>query len=267
MTNLSTVGSIFLIGSIATFYTTIGGIKGVIWVDVFQTCVMFFGIILIFIKGTMNVNGLSNVWTLNKLSGRLNFLIFDLNPFIIQSNWSNFLGTLIFFSVSYGIDQQMIQRFKAAKNPKIAQKAILFNIPGIFILISLCSFSGLVIYANFAFCDPLSDSKISKVYNPNQLVPFFIKTKLSDLPGLPGLILAAIFSACLSTVSSLLSSQASILWNDILKKITYFDKFNDNQSLKIIKLIILLFGVICTIFSFLISKIGANVFQISLYTL
>ncbi len=41
----------------------------------------------------------------------------------------------------------MVQRFSAAKNVKVAQFAMLLNVPGIFFLVSLCCFTGLVLYA------------------------------------------------------------------------------------------------------------------------
>jgi hypothetical protein len=44
---------------------------------------------------------------------------------------------IIYFSISYAFDQQMVQRFQAAKGKKIAQQALLLNIPGIFIIVSM----------------------------------------------------------------------------------------------------------------------------------
>lgn len=264
MTGLNTKISLMLVGVMTTFYTTVGGIKGVIWTDVFQMCIIFFGVILVICKGVFDVGGLQNVWSINKNGNRLNFFIFDLNPFIRQSNWSNFFGSLAFFSITYGIDQQMIQRFSAAKSVKKAQQAFLFNIPGIFIYVSLCSFTGLVIYANFANCDPLSIPERSKVTNSNQLISFFLKEKLGVIPGAAGLFLSSIFSASLSTLSSVLSSQAAIFWIDIFQQFHYFKYFNDNQSLRTTKLIVCACGLVSTLFSFVILSLGSNMFQLSL---
>lgn len=264
MVNIHDWLAISLIGIIATLYTAIGGLKGVIWTDVFQTAIMFIGLILVIIKGVIDANGLNNVWEINKKGGRLNFFIFDLNPFIRQSNWSNIFGSFIFFSISYGVDQQMIQRFMASKSKRKAQHAILLNIPGIFFLMSLCAFVGLVMFANFSTCDPLSIPTVSHVTNPNQLVSYFIKAKLGMIPGMIGLFLAAILSAGLSTISSLLNSQTMIIWNSIFKRFHYFRLLNDNQSLNINKFLIIIIGTLCTLFSFVISRIGNNIFQVSL---
>lgn len=46
--------SVLVVGSIGTIYTVIGGIKSVIWADVFQTIIFFIGMITIIIKGSFN---------------------------------------------------------------------------------------------------------------------------------------------------------------------------------------------------------------------
>lgn len=88
--------------------------------------------------------------------------------------------------MSYAVDQQMIQRFSAAKTKKTAQVALLLNIPGIILLISICCFTGLVLYANFYDCDPLGNRVNSGVENPNQLLPYFVMQKFNSIPCIPG---------------------------------------------------------------------------------
>ena len=50
-----------------------GGLKAVIWTDVFQCVVMVGGLVTVAVKGSMEVGGLSRVWEINKDFGRLNF--------------------------------------------------------------------------------------------------------------------------------------------------------------------------------------------------
>ncbi|RNA00038.1 sodium-coupled monocarboxylate transporter 1-like [Brachionus plicatilis] len=262
VTDISSEVSILLIGLIATFYTTIGGIKAVIWTDVFQTTIMFAGVIAVIVKGTVDVGGLSNLWEINSQGERLNFFVLDPNPLIRQSFWSLVIGSFVAWISSYGIDQQMVQRYAAAKNRRTAQAAILLNIPGVIILISLCCFTGLVLFANFSGCDPLSD-KTNNVKNPNQLVPFFVMQKFSNIIFIPGLFLSSIFCASLSSVSSALNSMSACIWRDYLMRIKYFYDFDDTKSSRTTKIIALVCGFICTGMGFLISTLGTNLAQIS----
>jgi sodium-coupled monocarboxylate transporter 8/12 len=155
----------------------------------------------------------------------------------------------------------MLQRFQAAKTKKIAQRALLLNIPITFVLISLCCSVGLIVYANFYDCDPLTRPD-NRIRNPNQLVPFFVINNLNIIPGSGGLFLGAIFCASLSSVSSSLNSQSSIIWTDFLRIFAYFKRFDDNQSVRTNKLIVLICGCISIGLSFFISSIGSNLVQI-----
>jgi Na+/proline symporter len=78
LTNLDQKIAIAMIGVIGTFYTTIGGLRAVIWTDLFQALVMFTSLFFIIIKGLIDVGGFENLWKINEAGGRLNF--FDFNP-------------------------------------------------------------------------------------------------------------------------------------------------------------------------------------------
>ncbi|GIX67599.1 putative sodium-dependent multivitamin transporter [Caerostris darwini] len=72
VTNLSTWVSVVSIGVVCTFYCTLGGMKAVLWTDVFQALLMFLGIFAILIKGFLDI-GFSNVYSLAYEGGRLAF--------------------------------------------------------------------------------------------------------------------------------------------------------------------------------------------------
>jgi Na+/proline symporter len=54
-------------------YLLQGGLKAVIWTDVFQSVVMVAGLIVVLVVGSNEVGGLSKVWQINKDFGRMNF--------------------------------------------------------------------------------------------------------------------------------------------------------------------------------------------------
>lgn len=102
-----------LLGVVGTLYTTIGGIRGVIWNDLFQCFLMFTSLVIIIFKGVYEVGGLSRLIEINNAGGRIHTMFnFDPNPFVRQSILSLFLGQFIFSLGPYCFDQQMIQRFK-----------------------------------------------------------------------------------------------------------------------------------------------------------
>lgn len=50
-----------------------GGLKAVVWTDVFQSIIMLAGLITVAVSGSLEVGGLSKVWEINKKHGRINF--------------------------------------------------------------------------------------------------------------------------------------------------------------------------------------------------
>lgn len=73
VTGLSKWASIISVGLVCTLYCTIGGIKAVLWTDVFQSLLMFIAMIIIIIKGTLDVGGVEVVWNRAQSGQRLEF--------------------------------------------------------------------------------------------------------------------------------------------------------------------------------------------------
>ena len=50
-----------------------GGLKAVVWTDVFQSVIMLAGLVIVAITGSIQVGGLQKVWEINQKYGRINF--------------------------------------------------------------------------------------------------------------------------------------------------------------------------------------------------
>ncbi|KAK2148112.1 hypothetical protein LSH36_515g02001 [Paralvinella palmiformis] len=65
--------SVLLVGIVCTFYTTIGGMKAVMWTDSFQICMMFAGLIAVLVKGSIDEGGFGNIWRYMEEGERIEF--------------------------------------------------------------------------------------------------------------------------------------------------------------------------------------------------
>jgi sodium-coupled monocarboxylate transporter 8/12 len=160
----------------------------------------------------------------------------------------------------YCFDQQSIQRFKAAKTKKKAQIALLFNTPGVILIMTLCSFCGLITYATYARCDPL---QVNDIQNANQFFTNYVLNYFYEIPGIIGLFLGAVFCSALSSLSSYLNSLVAIIWEDFLLLFAFFRNFSDATSLTVNKLIALLCGVIVAFLTYIVALSGNNLVQLS----
>lgn len=258
VTGLHLWGSVIAIGAVCTFYTTIGGMKAVLWTDVFQVTVMMAGFLAVIIQGSINVGGLTNVFNIARESGRLDIWDFSPDPTIRHSFWAVTIGGFYTWLAVYAVNQAQVQRYLTCGEEKVAQKALLIAIVGMLFVVAFACMAGLVMYANYQHCDPYGAGfvKVS-----DQLIPYFVMDIFGGMPGLPGLLVSAVFSAALSTVSSGLNSLAAVTGEDIVKTIK--PDLDEFRYTVITKLLAMGYGILCICMAFVASTLG-DVLQVAL---
>lgn len=248
-----------LVCVICIFYTSMGGIKAVVWTDVIQTIVMIGAIILVIIKGTLDAGGAAAVWERNWNSGRIEAPNFDVNPLSRHTVWSLVFGGVLYWLQSSAINQNMIQRYLSLPDFKTARRSLWFFVFGVIFVTLLCSYCGMVIYATYYKCDPLTTMLARE---KDQLLPLLVMEVLGDIPGLPGLFVAGIFSAALSSLSTGLNSMAAVVLEDFYK--TFFKrKLTEKQTYILMKSTVIIFGIIFVALVYVVEKLGA-VLQLSM---
>ncbi|XP_067119661.1 putative sodium-dependent multivitamin transporter [Centruroides vittatus] len=260
VTGLSLWSCIISIGIVCTFYCTLGGIKAVLWTDVFQSILMFAAMYAVIIKGTIDVGGLGEVWRISQEGKRIEFLNFDPDPTVRHSVWTLTIGGIFVYVSIYAVNQTQVQRLLTVNSLKKAQQALFVNLPITAFLSLTTSFTGLVIYANFYKCDPLSDSKIK---SSDQLLPYFVMKSLGHLSGLPGLFVAGIFSGALSTMSSAINSLAAVTLEDYIKRFYYKNHISEKKAAIISTVLACFYGMLCIALTYVAAQLG-GVLQASL---
>jgi solute carrier family 5 (sodium-coupled monocarboxylate transporter), member 8/12 len=221
---------------------------------------MFSGMFLIIGRGLYDFGGITQLVRINNAGGRLELFDFNPDPFIRQSFWPLAVGSMFYMTTSVCFDQSMLLRFTASKTKRTARTAVLLNIPGMFTILTLCSVTGLVIYAYFKDCDPISNKMVS---NPNQILPYYVDLRLSMYWGVSGIFLGSIFSGALSSVSSCLNGLAIIIWQDYLKRFKHFQQNNHSLDLISTKVLVVICGSLSTLLAYAMMFIGDNLWQIS----
>ncbi|XP_067657868.1 sodium-coupled monocarboxylate transporter 1-like [Haliotis asinina] len=240
--------SVLLVGAIATLYTAIGGLKGVVAVDVFQALVMVVGLYATLFKGVYAVGGTRMTWDLAVEGGRVPPVDFSVDPRVRHSFWALVVGGGIQF-IAYTFDQSAVQRMGALPGVRQAKIAYAFMGIAVGVYITSVSFLGLVAYSFYTVqgCDPF---KAGYLQNRNQLVPYFMMEMFNGLPGMSGLFLATIFSTALSSVSSLVNGLAANTIEDLLLPV--FDRYNttENRKILIAKISVFFYGGVSVCLSF-----------------
>ncbi|ERL91853.1 hypothetical protein D910_09178 [Dendroctonus ponderosae] len=141
---------------ICIFYTSMGGIRAVVWTDVIQIAIMTGAIILVSVKGTLDIGGIANVIERNLESGRIEGPNFDINPLARHTIWSLTFGGFAYVMQAGAVNQNMVQRYLALPTLTSAKRALWIFFAGLVLIVLLCSYVGLLIYATFHKCDPLT---------------------------------------------------------------------------------------------------------------
>ncbi|KAK3793346.1 hypothetical protein RRG08_012108 [Elysia crispata] len=250
--------SIVLVGAIGTIYTTLGGMKSVIWTDVFQAFVIYVGIFTVIIKGTMDAGGFGKVWQINKETGRIVFDDISIDPRVRHTIWNLSLG-MSFYWLANHFSQTSVQRLVSTRSIEDANKVYLFTCPLVLAFVAVLSLTGLVLVAYFQQlgCDPLAAGYVK---NKNQIVPYFVIHTLSFFPGLAGLYISTIFSGALSTLSSGINSLAANTVQDFLP---WFLRYRSEAVVTTVtKTLVCFFGITSTGLAYLAKDFEGPVIQV-----
>ncbi|XP_052419153.1 sodium/iodide cotransporter [Carassius gibelio] len=248
--------SLFSTGLICTFYTTVGGMKAVIWTDVFQIVVMLSGFIAVFIQGTILAGGPARVLEIANNGSRINFNDFVIDPQKRYSFWSFTVGGTMVWLSMYGANQAQVQRYISCRTEKQAQLALLVNQVGLCLIVSSAATCGIVMFALYSSCDPLKTGRISA---PDQYMPYLVLDIFRNHPGFPGLFLACAYSGTLSTVSTSINAMAAVTMEDVMKP--WLITVSQRKQLLLSKLLSLLYGLGCITMAALSSLLDWGVLQ------
>lgn len=273
ITNWSLPQSVLITGVTATIYTSLGGMKAVIWTDALQFLVLCGGIVLILGFAASEVpGGLIEAWRLAESDGKTRFFKFDLDPALRVTVVSGLLGGTANNLVQMVTDQISVQRYLTATSLRDAQKALWFKLWVTLPLVFLFYATGTVLYGyykalpdrtpKFASADlvpGLHQPTAAIVKMPlanDQLLPYFV---VNHLPTpLPGLLIAALFGATMAVVSAGINSLATAGLMDFRRQSTTVAT-SDHLQLLIARIMTLGFGVMATTLALVIGRLGTLV--------
>ena len=242
--DISLQTALIIMGIIAVVYTSIGGIKAVIYTDTYQWMLLIGG--LVFIALPVCYLGIGGYDTL-KATLPANF--FDLTAV----SWQQIVNWFVTIVPIWFIGMTLYQRIYASRDKKTAQRA--WFIAGLFEY-PIMAFTGVILglFAKAAYLNGIIGSEIEGALDPEMGLPILLRTILPV--GLTGIILSAYFSAIMSTADSCLMAASGNVITDIIKK---------HESLKIMSLsqiTTLFLGV----FALLIAWKVPNVLELMLHS-
>ena len=217
MTGMPVAAAIVIISVIALVYTVMGGMLAVIWTDTFQGFVLIFGaLIIMFALMDAVPDGIMGALSNLKDQGKLSAIRTDVDFTAPTTIWSGVIAMTLFHVTVYGANQMMVQRTLGSKNIGDAKKSYIFMGYGAFFIYFLFFFIGVLCYSYY-------DGK--EFENTNEIILSFARD--TGIPGLSGILAAAVLAASMSTLSSAYNSLATASTLDFYQR--YFKKDGDEK--------------------------------------
>ncbi|XP_072794145.1 sodium-dependent multivitamin transporter isoform X2 [Vicugna pacos] len=141
--------SVLTLGIVCTIYTALGGLKAVIWTDVFQTLVMFLGQLVVIIVGSAKVGGLGHVWDVASQHGLISGIELDPDPFVRHTFWTLAFGGVFMMLSLYGVNQAQVQRYLSSRTEKAAVLSCYVVFPCQQVVLCMGCLIGLVMFAYY----------------------------------------------------------------------------------------------------------------------
>ena len=191
--------SIAVIGFMTVIYTYFGGIKAVVWVDAVQMGLYLFGalVAIVAVQG-MVPDGWASVLSSASSAGKLRVFDFSLTLSTPYTVWAGVFGGAVFTMASHGTDQLIVQRLLTCKDQRSAQKALVGSGAVVILQFLLFLIVGLGLWSFYGGRDFTRSDDIFALFIVEQLPP-----------GLTGLLIAGVFAAAMSSLSSSINSLAS----------------------------------------------------------
>ena len=208
--NVELSAAVWAVGLTTIVYTVFGGMRSVVWNDCVQLVIYIIGgVVILALVLSRLPGGFEQFQQFGLETGRFQIFDFRFNftdPYIL---WAGIIGGIFLTLGTHGTDQLTVQRLLSARNESDARKALIASGFVVFCQFAMFLLVGVALAAYFH-----EFPAATEIASNDDAVATFIADEMPV--GLRGLLLAAVFAAAMSTISSSLNSSAASAINDLI---------------------------------------------------
>jgi solute:Na+ symporter, SSS family len=216
-------GAVVGLGLVMIWFTLVGGIEAVVWIEVAQLLIYVGGAVAVLVLLLGDV-GFGNALAAGAAAGKLRLFDFSFDLTRNFTFWSGLIGGTFLTLSTHGTDQYLVQRYLCTDRPRSAAKALLASAVVVLVQFVLFLSIGVLLFAFYGERTPVAAA--------DQVFPHFIAHHLPV--GLSGLVVAAILAAALS---SSLNAIAATVVADLMRP------REDRQTLRLSRLLTVVAGL------------------------
>ncbi len=251
--------SVLVMGAATILYTYLGGMAAVIWTDVIQLVIYLVGaVIATWILLGKIPGGWAEVAQVGGAAGKFTWFDFSWTVTKSYTFWSGVIGGAFLTTATHGTDQLMVQRYLCSSSAKQARVALLTSGAMVFVQFMLFLLIGAMLYVYYTghATGEIANFMLNGKLQTDRIFPHFIVTHLPA--GVVGLVIAAIFAAAMSTLSSSLNSSSATVIGDFYMPMTGGSK-SDQHYLTVSRLLTAVWGVVQITVAIVAIKLSSRV--------
>jgi solute:Na+ symporter, SSS family len=218
---------ILVAGIFVSFYTIMGGFEAVVWTDVVQTIVLFFGGVVCLFVILQDIS-LGTILSEASDAGKFKFAPWDEETkTFAETSWgfsfSKQTALMMLFigftnwMTEYSSNQNVVQRYCASRSTEDARRSMwiccITSIP----IWSFFMFLGTALWVYYNHFPTVETGQmLNGELKADQILPYFILDKLPM--GIAGLVIAAVMAAAMSSLDSSINAVSTVLVTDVVKR-------------------------------------------------
>lgn len=213
LTGLSLHVSVLVMGVFTTIYTSLGGMKAVIWTDVLQFSILISGVVAVFWVTLRRIpGGLFQAFHTAASAGHMHLMNWSLDPHQLTAFWPAMIGGSIMILSTLGTDQAYLQRYFTTRSLREGRRSILLDMAIILPVAAMLYLLGAVLFA-FYHTYP---AQLQGLPNHDAILPFFVMKEIGGL--LSGLVIASIFASSMAVMSAGINALTTALTVDFYQR-------------------------------------------------
>ena len=245
-------------GVITLVYSAEGGMRAVVVTDALQSLIMFAGAIVIVAVVTVELGGVTAWWP-KIWATHWQEPVFWFRTDVRVTFMGAFLNMLVWMTCTAGADQMAIQRYLSTRDAQAARRSFGVHLAAEIVIALLLALVGLAVLGYFTAHPEVIAAGKTLIEQADELLPLFVVTVLPA--GLAGLVIAAMLSAAMSSLSSGMNSASAVITTDFIGRFRK-DKWSQHENVRVARWASVVIGIVAVLLSMFVGQLASNLLEL-----
>jgi SSS family transporter len=245
-------------GTITLIYSTEGGMRAVVVTDALQALIMFAGAVAVLFVVTANLGSLSAWWP-KVWANHWEAPVFWFSSDLRVTFMGAFLSMVVWMSCTCGSDQMAIQRYLSTRDAATARRSVVIHMWTETFMAGLLGLVGLAVLGYFTVHPESLNNPSAMITQADSLLPQFVVKVLPG--GLAGVVIAAMLSAAMSSLSSGMNSASAVITSDFISRFRKIP-WTALENVRVARWASIIIGVVAMLLSLYINRLATNLLEL-----